>query len=269
MRGGESSETEQRSLTGQYGQRSSDILFYSLTPKNWQNVAETENCLMKHSLLMLGVGLLVACDGGVGEESVVEPGGDGTATVTELSQQASDAEQVDATPQADPLSGFDHYQLAEQYASGVGVLQNDEEALRHYRLSAELGDNSGLYALAEVYHKGDLVQRDMAEARRLWELVAENGGTWSMNAMVALLSCHEGRAQSHRGTRHLLYQGRVVEESDVKAYMWTVLALSRMDPQDNTDPWVSTRERLSRALTDDQRAEAERLAREWDAAHPR
>ena len=45
---------------------------------------------MKHLLLMFGVGLLVACGGGVGEEPAVEPGGDGTATVTELSRQASE-----------------------------------------------------------------------------------------------------------------------------------------------------------------------------------
>ena len=45
---------------------------------------------MKHLLLMFGVGLLVACGGGVGEEPAVEPGGDVTATVTELSQQASE-----------------------------------------------------------------------------------------------------------------------------------------------------------------------------------
>ena len=45
---------------------------------------------MKHLLLMFGVGLLVACGGGVGEEPAVEPGGDGTATVTDLSRQASE-----------------------------------------------------------------------------------------------------------------------------------------------------------------------------------
>ena len=166
---------------------------------------------------------------------------------------ASDAEQVDATPQADALSGFAHYQLAEQYASGVGVLQNDEEALRHYRLSAELGDDAGLYALGEVYEEGVFVPTDMAEAIRLWELAAESGGIFSRLAMIKL-------------SRTLL---RREYRNRVESYMWLVLALSRMDPQDPTlSTWVNSRERQSRALSDDQRSEAQRLAREWNEAHP-
>ena len=230
---------------------------------------------MKYSLLMLGVGLLAVQallresempdGGGVGEESVVEPGGDGTATVTELSQQASDAEYVDATPQADALSGFAHYEIAEQYASGVGVLQNDEEALRHYRLSAELGNNAGLFALGEVYHEGVLLQRDVAEARRLWGLVAERGETWSGTAMTTLAVCYQ----------HLDHSAG--DRDREAAYMWLILALSRMDPQGRgtsiplgiLSGLVDARERLSQGLSDEQRDEVDHRAREWDAAHPR
>ena len=62
---------------------------------------------------------------------------------------------------------------------------------------------------------------------------------------------------------------------DVYAHVFPDLqsdAVSHMDSQDgvyNIDIWVNRREQFSRSLPNDQRDEAQRLAREWDAANPR
>ena len=62
--------------------------------------------------------------------------------------------------------------------------------------------------------------------------------------------------------------GRGVPQDDVQAYMWYNLAASRSTGEDR-DGAVANRDLAAEELTADQRAEAQRLAREWDDAHPR
>ena len=63
-------------------------------------------------------------------------------------------------------------------------------------------------------------------------------------------------------------EGRGVQQSNVNAYMWLSLSMSRSDG-DLMEKTVEARDRIAAALTPAQLAEAQRLAREWDAAHPR
>ena len=62
--------------------------------------------------------------------------------------------------------------------------------------------------------------------------------------------------------------GRGVLQDHVIAQMWINLAVSRStgDARDNA---VEARDMVTEQLTLSQIAEAQRLAREWDAAHPR
>ena len=62
--------------------------------------------------------------------------------------------------------------------------------------------------------------------------------------------------------------GQGVPQDDVQAHMWFNLAASRMTGEDR-EIAVRSRDRVADGLTPEQIAEAQRLAREWDDAHPR
>ena len=62
--------------------------------------------------------------------------------------------------------------------------------------------------------------------------------------------------------------GEGVPEDDVQAHMWLNLAASRRTGEDR-ETSVSVRDLIAEELTPDDLSEAQRLAREWDAAHPR
>jgi hypothetical protein len=61
------------------------------------------------------------------------------------------------------------------YETGQGVLQDDAEAVRWYRLAAEQGDARGQYNLGVMYATGQGVPQDYAEAVRWYRLAAEQG----------------------------------------------------------------------------------------------
>ena len=62
--------------------------------------------------------------------------------------------------------------------------------------------------------------------------------------------------------------GRGVPQDDVTAHMWLNLAASR-STDELRDRAVQARDQVAEKLNTGQRAEAQRLAREWDEAHPR
>jgi hypothetical protein len=62
--------------------------------------------------------------------------------------------------------------------------------------------------------------------------------------------------------------GRGVPQDYVQAHMWFNLAASRRTGEDRESA-VRGRDLIADELTPDDLSEAQRLAREWDAAHPR
>ena len=78
----------------------------------------------------------------------------------------TDAEQGDADAQ---------FNLGVMYDIGQGVLQDDAEAVRWYRLAAEQGDATAQYNLGNMYANGEGVLKDAAEAVRWYRLAAEQG----------------------------------------------------------------------------------------------
>ena len=64
-------------------------------------------------------------------------------------------------------------------------------------------------------------------------------------------------------------EGRGVPQDCVQAHMWINLASSRMTAGEERELAVKSRDNLASLMTPAQLAEAQRLAREWDAAHPR
>ena len=123
--------------------------------------------------------------------------------------------------------------------------------MRWYRLAADQGLASAQFYLGFMYGDGRGVPQDDAEAARWYRLAADQG----------LAS-----AQFYLG---LMYDdGTGVPQDDVQAHMWFNLAASRSTGE-LRDNIVSNRDRVADQLTPDGLNEAQRLAREWDAAHPR
>jgi hypothetical protein len=67
------------------------------------------------------------------------------------------------------------FNLGVRYGKGAGAVQDEVEAVRWYRLSADRGYASAQFNLALCYHSGIGVPRDSAEAARWFRLAADQG----------------------------------------------------------------------------------------------
>jgi hypothetical protein len=102
-----------------------------------------------------------------------------------------------------------------------------------------------------MYLDGDGVPQNDAEAVRFFRLAADQG---------------YAVAQYNLGVMYANGQG--VPQDDVQAHMWLNLVASRSTGEVH-DLSVKNRDIAAAKMTAEQFAEAQRLAREWDAAHPR
>ena len=93
------------------------------------------------------------------------------------------------------------------YANGQGVLKDDAEAVKWYRLAAEQGGASAQSSLGVMYATGRGVLKDDAEAGRWFRLAAEQG---------------EAVAQVNLGFMYAT--GRGVLKDDAEAGRWFRLA---------------------------------------------
>ena len=76
------------------------------------------------------------------------------------------AEQGDAAAQ---------FNLALMYEDGIGVTQDDKEAVKWYRLAAEQGYALAQYNLATMYYRGEGVILDIVIAHMWFNISASNG----------------------------------------------------------------------------------------------
>ena len=169
--------------------------------------------------------------------------------------------------------------LGDLYAAGEGVAKDDAEAARWMRLAADQGHANAQYKLGAAYETGHGVAQDAAEAVRWFRPVAELG---SASAQYALGDMYA--------------RGVGVSQDDVIAYMWLSLAASQEAPLakqrrtatgvfDRVTEWfmrrvsrrptyeltsaTTVRDEVADRMTSAQITEAQRLAREWEALHPR
>ena len=119
------------------------------------------------------------------------------------------------------------------------------EAARWFRLAAEQGDARAQHNLGVHYSDGRGVPQDDAEAVRWYRLAADQG--------------HAG-AQFSLG--YMYGSGEGVPQDDMLAYIWSSLAVASVEPEYRDDA-VHNRDLYAARLTPSQRAEAQRLAREW------
>jgi TPR repeat protein len=143
------------------------------------------------------------------------------------------AEQGDADAQA---------HLGVMYEMGQGVPQDYAEAVKWYRLAAEQGHAGGQNNLGIMYATGQGLPQDYLEAAKWFQLAAEQGNAGGQNNLGLMYATGEGLPQDY-----------------VLAYMWFSLAAAQ-----GHDGAAENRDKAAGLMTEEQIAEAEVLAREWD-----
>ena len=93
------------------------------------------------------------------------------------------------------------------YAEGKGVPQDDQEAVKWFRLAAEDGNAPAQYSLGLAYEKGQGVPQDYQEAIKWYRLAATQG---------------DSAAQTHLGV--IYSNGKGVRKDFARAHMWFSLA---------------------------------------------
>jgi TPR repeat protein len=141
-------------------------------------------------------------------------------------------------------------ELAQMYEFGVRASRDPAEGFRWYRLAAEHGTDADEVLLADHYAAGNGVQQDYSEAARWYRRAAEHGHYRAQNTLAEMYE-----------------NGRGVPRDFVQAYFWYAFA-ARTAHFDNREIGIRGRDRVAAGMIPAQIAEAQRLAREWDAAHP-
>ena len=191
--------------------------------------------------------------------------------------------------------------LAEMYAEGRGVVRDEMEAVRwrqsvpqappleelidpeiaDLRARAEQDDLAAQVSLGDIYDTGEGIAQDAGEAVRWYRRAAERGdvavqvkfgGMYfagrgvSEDAVEAVRWFRRAIAQPSLGGMYFADRG--VAQDDVNTHMWLDLAAAR-STSELQESVIQSRDTVAQWMTLNQIAEAQRLAREWDAAHPR
>lgn len=127
------------------------------------------------------------------------------------------------------------------YSTGDGGPMNKAEAVKWYRKAAEQGHTRAQFLLGVMYSNGRGIPKDEIEAVKWWRKAAEQG---------------EAKAQFHLGLQYALGEG--VPKDDVLAYKWSLLAGAKHEEYRKS---ISI---IEQSLTPEQRAEGQKLAREFE-----
>jgi TPR repeat protein len=149
-------------------------------------------------------------------------------------------------PLAEQGHSLAQYFLGSMYEAGLGVPEDDGEAVKWFRRAAEQGHAEAQTHLGVRYDLGWGVPEDDAKAVKWWRLAAEQGDT---------------SAQLSLGLMYIF--GKGVPEDFVQAYAWFNLAAAQGDKNAAKNKGIA-RNRMTRA----QIAEAQKLSRELCAKIP-
>ncbi len=135
--------------------------------------------------------------------------------------------------------------LGVMYESGKGVVQNDKEAVKWFRMSSEQGNPASQYRLALMYERGQGVVQDYKEAVKWWRKAVEQG---------------HPEAPYTLGLKYTL--GKGVIRDDVMAHMYfNIAAVSGHEDA------IKMRGLFEKMMTASQLEKAQDLAREWIRIH--
>ena len=138
-----------------------------------------------HVLLMVS---LLTCAGGVAIAQDLDAG--------LKAAQAGDFQTAlkEWKPLADQGHAGAQYSLGVMYANGEGVVEDDAEAARWYRLAADQGHAGAQNNLGVMYASGEGVAEDDAEAARWYRLAADQGHADAQNNLGWMYANGEGVA---------------------------------------------------------------------------
>jgi TPR repeat protein len=144
-------------------------------------------------------------------------------------------------PLADQGDAQAQFNLGVIYAKGQGVPQDYVEAMNWYRKAADQANAQAQFNLGVIYAKGQGVPQDYVEAMKWFHKAADQG---------------DAQAQSNLGFMYAKGQG--VPEDYVRAHMWFNLSAAH-----GNKVAAKNRDLLALSMTPAQKAEAQKLAREW------
>ena len=125
-----------------------------------------------------------------------------------------------------------------------------DNSIEAIRTRAIAGDADAQAVIGFMYYDGEGVPQDDVEAVAWWRQGAEQG---------------HADAQYDLGMTY--YNGEGVPQDDGEAYLWANLSALYADASDR-DRYAEFRDATAERLTPEQRADAQRRAREWFEAHP-
>jgi uncharacterized protein len=143
--------------------------------------------------------------------------------------------------------------LGSLYQYGEGVSQDNVEAVRWYQKAADQGFGEAYTNLGYMYDGGLGVKQDKLKAATLYQSGTEKG---SVNAMLNL------------GVSY--WKGEGVARDLVQAHKWLDLARFYTQHSQNMQLKYGVRgalEQVKKEMTSEQISAAEKLTKEWDAAH--
>jgi hypothetical protein len=89
------------------------------------------------------------------------------------------------------------YNLGLMYAKGKGVVKNDSEAIKWWKLAAEQGDGKAQTNLGWVYEKGKSVPIDAQKAAKWYQLASDQGIAKAQEKLDLLLNKKKGNLQEN------------------------------------------------------------------------
>jgi TPR repeat protein len=156
--------------------------------------------------------------------------------------------------------------LGGMYFSGSGVEEDAAEGIRWWRLAADQGHPPAQTGLGGRYFNGRGVPKDEVEAALWYRMAAEQGDAEVLAWMH--LTAEEGSVAVQGNLGEMYADGRGVVPDAVQAHLWLSLAVAR-GSEEQRNAYSAARDTVAQRMTRDQIADAQRLAREWEAAHPR
>ena len=179
-------------------------------------------------------------------------------------------------PRREPGNTTAQVNLGVMYAKGQGVPKDEAEAVKWWRKAAEQGESQAQVNLGVMYFNGQGVPKDEAEGAKWFRKAAEQSNAHAQYRLGTMYTNGDGvpkdeaegvkwfRKAAEQGDAEAQYSlggayrdGVGVPKDDVAAYKWILLAGATDEGARKAIPVIESR------LTPDQRAEGQRLAREF------
>ena len=135
--------------------------------------------------------------------------------------------------------------LAWNLEKGIGVTQSGEDAIKWYLKAAEQGDAKAQFNLGMSYANGNNVQKNEIQSMKWY-----------------LKSAEQGILKGQVNVSVLYGMGKGVPKNNKLAYMWANIAAAN-----GAKRAKGIKTLLSKDMTKEQIAEAQKLSREWMAKH--